>query len=61
MLKTAEDQSNSVYQRMQGRFTQTASRAGQAASYIRPEILAIPSAKMDEYLQAPPLSPTSCC
>ena len=28
MLKTAEDQSNSVYQRMQGRFTQTASRAG---------------------------------
>ena len=57
MLKTAEDQSNSVYQRMQGRFTQAASRAGQASSYIRPEILAIASAKMDEYLQAPALAP----
>ena len=30
MLKTSEDRRNSVYQRMQGRFTQAASRAGQA-------------------------------
>ena len=57
MLKTSEDQANSVYQRMQGRFTQTASRAGQASSFIHPEILAIASAKMDEYLQAPVLAP----
>ena len=57
MLKTSEDQSNSVYQRMQGRFTQAASRAGQAGSFIRPEILAIPAAKMDEFLQAPALAP----
>ncbi len=41
-LKTAEDTAQSVYQRMQGRFTGAASRASQAASYIRPEILAIP-------------------
>ena len=36
---------------------QAASRAGQAASYIRPEILAIPAAKMDEFLQSPALAP----
>jgi oligoendopeptidase F len=57
MLKTSEDQSNSTYQRMQGRYTQVASRAAQASSYIRPEILAISSAKMDEYLAAPALAP----
>jgi oligoendopeptidase F len=57
MLKVTEDQSNSVYQRMQGRFIQAASRAGQAASYVRPEILAISSAKIDEFLQAPALAP----
>ncbi len=57
MLKTAEDQANSVYQRMMGRFTQAASRAGQAASFIRPEILALPSEKLDEYLKSPELAP----
>jgi oligoendopeptidase F len=41
-LKTAEDSTNSAYQRMQGRFLNAASRAGQAASYLRPEILALP-------------------
>ena len=56
-LKTCEDQSNSVYQRMMGRFMQAASRAAQASSFIRPEILAIPSAKMDEFLEAPALAP----
>ena len=57
MLKTAEDQANSVYQRMMGRFTQAASEAGQAASFIRPEILAMPSEKLDEYLKATELAP----
>ncbi len=57
MLKTAEDQSNSVYQRMQGRFTQVVSRAAQAGSYIRPEVLAVPQAKMEEFLQDPALAP----
>ena len=57
MLKASEDQSNSVYQRMAGRFTQIASRMAQAASYIRPEILAIPSAKIDQYLASPALTP----
>jgi oligoendopeptidase F len=57
MLKTSEDQASSVYQRMQGRFMQAASGAAQAGSYIRPEILAIPSAKMDEFLLSPALAP----
>ncbi len=40
---------------MRGRFTRTASRVAEAASYIHPEILAIPPAKMDEFLQDPAL------
>ncbi|NLE37843.1 MAG: oligoendopeptidase F family protein, partial [Pirellulaceae bacterium] len=49
-LKMAEDSANSTYQRMQGRFINAVSRAGQEASFIRPEILAIPQAKMKTYL-----------
>ena len=49
-LKTAEDVGESKYQRMQGRFMAVASRAAQAASFIRPEILAIPAAKMKSFL-----------
>jgi oligoendopeptidase F len=49
-LKTAEDVGESKYQRMQGRFMNVASRAAQAASFIRPEILAIPAATMDAFL-----------
>ena len=40
-LKTTEDQADSEYQGMLSRFQNVASRAAQAASYIRPEILAI--------------------
>jgi oligoendopeptidase F len=56
-LKVAEDQANGVYQRMMGRFMQVASKAGQVSSFIRPEILAIPSEKMDEFLASPALAP----
>ena len=49
-LKTAEDQANSAYQRMVGRFENVAARAAQAASYIRPEVLALPSARVRELL-----------
>ncbi|MDA1054874.1 MAG: oligoendopeptidase F [Planctomycetota bacterium] len=49
-LKTTEDQVNSDYQRMIGRFQNVAVRAGEAASFIRPEILAIPKRKLDEFL-----------
>ncbi len=51
-LKTTEDQANSEYQRMLGRFQNVATRAAQAASFIRPEIMAIPAAKMKTYFAA---------
>ena len=41
-LKTAEDTAAGEYQRMQGRYMNAASRAAEASSFIRPEILAIP-------------------
>jgi oligoendopeptidase F len=56
-LKTAEDTGASDYQRMQGRYLHAASRAAEASSYIRPEILAIPAAKMKEFLGAAALAP----
>ncbi|HEX3997577.1 MAG TPA: oligoendopeptidase F [Pirellulales bacterium] len=56
-LKVTEDNGNSSYQRMLGRFLHASSQAGQIGSYIRPEILAIPSAKMKKFLGAPELAP----
>ena len=56
-LKTAEDTTNSVYQRMQARFVNVASRADEAASFLRPEILAIPVARMKQFLSQRLLAP----
>lgn len=56
-LKTAEDQANSTYQRMKGRFEHAASQAAQAVSFIRPEILSIPAPVMNRFLKAPELAP----
>lgn len=56
-LKTAEDMADSPCQRMQGRYQHAASEAAQAASFIRPEILAIPNAKLKKFLAAKPLKP----
>ena len=56
-LKTAEDTGESAYQRMQGRYINVAGRAAEAASYIRPEILAIPDARMQEFLASEALAP----
>jgi oligoendopeptidase F len=56
-LKTAEDTANSTYQRMVGRYRNAASRAGQAASFIRPEIMAIASVTMKKFLAAKELAP----
>jgi oligoendopeptidase F len=49
-LKTAEDTANSTYQRMVGRYRNVASRAGQATSYIRPEIMSIDAKTMESFL-----------
>ena len=54
-LKTTEDQANDTYQALMGRYQSVATKASQAASYIRPEILAIPSARMREFVSSPKL------
>ena len=51
-LKTTEDQTNGDYQRMVGRFRNVATRAGEATSFIRPEIMAIPQARMKKLLES---------
>ena len=56
-LKATEDQANSTYQAMVARFQNLATRASQAASYIRPEILALPKKTLDQYLAAKELAP----
>jgi oligoendopeptidase F len=56
-LRAAEDTTDSVSQRMQGRFISVAGRAGEAASYIRPEILSIPTARMKQFLAAASVAP----
>jgi oligoendopeptidase F len=49
-LKATEDQANSDYQRMKGRFEHAATRAGEAASFVRPEIMSIPAELMVRFL-----------
>lgn len=57
LLKTAEDQANSTYQRMIGRFHNVAARANEKTSFIRPEILSLPKAKMKSLLADQRLQP----
>ena len=55
-LKTTEDQGNSDYQGMKSRFQNLAMRASQAASFMRPELLAIDAPRMAEMMADPRLS-----
>lgn len=55
-LKASEDVGNSVYQGLKARFMGVAAKAGELASYIRPEILAIPDDRLAEFLKAPVLA-----
>ena len=55
-LKTAQDQADSVYQRMKGRYQHVATQAAEAASFIRPEIMAIEPAVMQQFLDSPVLA-----
>jgi oligoendopeptidase F len=55
-LKAAGDQGNSDYQRMRGRFSAAATRAAEASSFIRPELMAVPAAKMDALLDSDKLA-----
>ncbi len=52
-LKASEDVGNSTYQGMVAQYTWLATRAGEAASYIAPEIQAIPEKKIKAYLKDP--------
>jgi oligoendopeptidase F len=56
-LKTSEDQGNSTYQRMKGRYQSAATQAAEAASYIRPEILAISAPIIARFLRSKELVP----
>ena len=55
-LRTAEDQGDSGFQRMKGRYEAAATKAGEAASFVRPELMAVPPADMDRHLQSPELA-----
>jgi oligoendopeptidase F len=55
-LKSSEDQGDSPYQRMKGRYQHVATRAAEASSWIRPEILSIPRTRMARFLRSGALS-----
>jgi oligoendopeptidase F len=55
-LKCTEDQTNSEYQRMRGRYQAVATAAAEAASYVRPELMAVPPEKMKQLLAAEELA-----
>jgi oligoendopeptidase F len=54
-LKTTEDQGNSDAQRRLGRYQHVATQSSQAASFIRPEILAIPGDRIRQFIKSPAL------
>ena len=56
-LRASEDQAAAEAQRMVGRFQHVATRAGTAASFIRPEIMAIPPATLAAWMELPTLAP----
>ncbi|MCP3690554.1 MAG: oligoendopeptidase F family protein, partial [Planctomycetaceae bacterium] len=56
-LLTTQDQADSHFQGMLARFQNLATRAGQASSFIRPEIMAIESDQMDAFLETDVLQP----
>ncbi len=55
-LKETEDVANASYQGMKARYLGAAARAMEAASYLRPELLALPDATLNAYLDALELS-----
>src|SRR5947209_11271664 len=55
-LRESEDTADAAAQAMRAKMLSAASKAAQAASYIRPEILAIPEDRMTEFLRSPRLA-----
>ena len=56
-LRAAEDQAAAEAQRMTGRFQHVSTRAGEAASFIRPEIMAISETTLATWMTGPVLAP----
>jgi oligoendopeptidase F len=56
-LKLAADQTDGTYQGFMARFTNLTTRAAQAASFIQPEILAIPRKTFEQFRSAKQLQP----
>ncbi len=56
-LKHSEDLGEGRYQEMLARYQSAAARAGEAASFIRPELLALPEETLQGYLADPRLAP----
>jgi oligoendopeptidase F len=56
-LRASEDQGAADPQRMTGRFQHVATLAGEKASFIRPEIMAIPPDTLAAWMQSPSLAP----
>lgn len=55
-LKASEDVANSTYQGMVAKYVHLSTRASEAASYIAPEIQAIPEDRIQQYLKDPALA-----
>jgi len=55
-LRASEDQGSPEPQRMVGRFQHVATRAGEQASFLRPEIMSIPPATLAAWLDLPVLA-----
>jgi len=56
-LKMSENVANPTYQGMVQKYTFLATRAGEAVSFVAPEIQSIPKKKMEQYLKSPELKP----
>jgi oligoendopeptidase F len=56
-LRASEDTAGNDAQRMVGRFQHVSTRAGEAASFIRPEIMAIEPEKLATWMKLPVLEP----
>ena len=56
-LRMSEDTAATPAQRMTGRFQHAATRAGEFASFLQPEIMAIDASVLEEWLETPELQP----
>jgi oligoendopeptidase F len=56
-LRSAQDQGDSTAQRRRGRYQHAATQAAENASFIRPEILAIPEKKIAAFMKSKELAP----